>query len=266
METSDESVGQQSESLRNLRLAPTAKGAASPERAGQTDLISDGGHLLDYLGVLHKRRWTAGTAFLLVLVSVTTYTFTVTPIYEAKTRLLIEADGPNVINFTEVIDEQRTKADYYQTQYNILQSRLLARKTIESLKLWDSSYLGGDLHTGFLATLLGYGTTPPKNGQNVGETLEQSRAVDRFLDNLTVSPIRNSRLVDVKFESPDPNLSADVANALREFRGKQVRHVVRHWITGQDASHAPERLHHPVEITLVAQPIEIDIGFVIRIR
>ena len=214
METSDESVGQQSESQRNLRLAPTAKGAAPPERAVQTDLISDGGHLLDYLGVLHKRRWTAGTAFLLVLVSVTTYTFTVTPIYEAKTRLLIEADGPNVINFTEVIDEQRTKADYYQTQYNILQSRLLARKTIESLKLWDSSYLGGDLHTGFLATLLGYGTTPPKNGQNVGETLEQSRAVDRFLDNLTVSPIRNSRLVDLKYRLPDPELAMRVVNAI----------------------------------------------------
>ena len=31
---------------------------------------------------------------------------------------------------------------------------------------------------------------------------------------LTVSPIRNSRLVDVTFESPDPALSAQVANAL----------------------------------------------------
>ena len=111
-------------------------------------------------------------------------TFTVTPVYEAKTRLLIEADGPNVINFTEVIDEQRSKADYYQTQYNMLQSRLLARKTIDALQLWDSPQLGAQSHTDFLAGLLGYGVTDaaPKGQQNAGETAEQSRAIDRFLD------------------------------------------------------------------------------------
>ena len=38
---------------------------------------------------------------------------------------------PNVVTFKEVIDEDQTKADYYQTQYNILQSRALARKTID---------------------------------------------------------------------------------------------------------------------------------------
>ncbi len=46
------------------------------------------------------------------------------------------------------------------------------------------------------------------------ETASQSGAIDRFLAGLTVSPIRNSRLVDVRFESPDPALSAQVANAL----------------------------------------------------
>jgi hypothetical protein len=97
--------------------------------------------LTDYLKVLHKRRWTAATAFLLVMAGVTVYTFTATPIYEARTRLLIEAENPNVITFKEVIDEDQAKADYYQTQYNILQSRALARKTIESLGLWEHPLL-----------------------------------------------------------------------------------------------------------------------------
>jgi capsular exopolysaccharide synthesis family protein len=34
------------------------------------------------------------------------------------------------------------------------------------------------------------------------------------LDRLTVEPVRNSRLVNISFESPDPKLSANVANAL----------------------------------------------------
>ena len=42
----------------------------------------------------------------------------------------------------------------------------------------------------------------------------QSSTIDRFLHDLTVSPIRNSRLVDVTFASSDAALSAEVANAL----------------------------------------------------
>src|SRR5262245_1914967 len=94
-------------------------------------------HLLDYVRVLYKRRWIAGTAFTIVMLLVTVYTFTVTPVYQASTKLLIESDDPNVVSFKEVINEEQAKADYYTTQYNILQSRSLARRTIETLKLWN---------------------------------------------------------------------------------------------------------------------------------
>ena len=84
----------------------------------------------------------------------TVYTFTATPVFEARTRLLIESDNPNVLNFQEVIDEQGTKADYYQTQYNILQSRALARKTLDNLQLWgDTRFAPGG--GGWFAGLLG---------------------------------------------------------------------------------------------------------------
>src|SRR5262245_41503686 len=117
----NERSGDGAEPGRTLRLAVTGKSAQEPQgglatQAGMAPTLEvpEGAHLVDYLRVLYKRRWAAATAFLLVLVSITIYTFTVTPIYEARTRLLIEADGPNVINFTEVLDEQRSKADYYQ--------------------------------------------------------------------------------------------------------------------------------------------------------
>jgi uncharacterized protein involved in exopolysaccharide biosynthesis len=136
METSEHTMGDGADSGRTLKLAPMSKGEGAAAPAPMSTDLPEGVHLVDYLKVLYKRRWAAGTAFLLVLLSVTIYTFTVTPIYEARTRLLIEAEGPNVVNFAEVVDEQRAKADYYQTQYNILQSRQLARKTIDTLQLW----------------------------------------------------------------------------------------------------------------------------------
>jgi capsular exopolysaccharide synthesis family protein len=52
--------------------------------------------------------------------------------------------------------------------------------------------------------------TPSNEDQNL------NRVVDTFLENLTASPIRNSRLVDVSFISRDPRLAADIANALAD--------------------------------------------------
>src|SRR5204863_1979454 len=61
------------------------------ERLPRTDILEDTDvHLLDYIKVLYKRRWTALTVFLLVVLSVVVYVFTATPIYEARSRILIE--------------------------------------------------------------------------------------------------------------------------------------------------------------------------------
>jgi len=213
VQINDKASEQQPEPQSALRLATSSPAVAAPPPLIHADAVSDSGHLVDYLRVLHKRRWTAATAFLIVLATATTYTFTVTPVYEARTRLLIEAEGPNVINFSEVVDEQRTRADYYQTQYSILQSRQLARKTIDALQLRDSPLLGGQPSAGVFGRLLG-SKPAQRNQTNPGETSEQSRAIDRFLDNLTVSPIRNSRLVDVKYRLSDPELATRVVNAI----------------------------------------------------
>lgn len=184
-------------------------------------------HLLDYVKVLYKRRWTAITAFLIVVVSVTVYTFTATPIFEARTRLLIEAEEQNVVSFKQVVDEDQTRADYYQTQYNILQSRSLARRTLDTLKLWDKAPFGGPVNESFSVkkAVLGapgavirlFKSEPdPKENQVPGadETAAQSRAIDTFLAGLTVSPIRNSRLVDVRYRLPDAALATSIVNAL----------------------------------------------------
>ena len=194
---------------RHLRLAsvPPANRASD---AVQVETSDGQNHLVDYLRVLYKRRWTAATAFLLVVVTTTIYTFTVTPIFEARTQLLIESDNPNVTNFKEVIDEQGTKADYYQTQYSILQSRALARKTLDSLKLWDLEPFGGAA-SGW--RLWGWWRAERRTAEG-NETVAQSRAIDRFLSHLTVTPIRSSRLVDVKYRLPDPQLAATIVNAI----------------------------------------------------
>lgn len=191
-------------------------------------------HLLDYVRVLYKRRHSAIAAFLLVVVGVAVVTFTTTPIFEARTRLLIEAENPNVVSFKTVIDEDQTKADYYQTQYNILQSRALARRTLDQLQLWNTPPFGGmteevsftkailtapaALIAAARRTMSTWGASGQKDGPNAvhetDETEAQSRAIDIFLANLRVAPIRNTRLVDLQYQLPDRGMATNIVNAL----------------------------------------------------
>src|SRR4051794_16590655 len=93
-------------------------------------------HLHDYLRVLAKRRWPALTLLLLVVLPTAIYSFTATPIYSARVQILIEKEESNVVAFKETIEQNQITDDYYQTQYRILQSRALARRTLDRLGLW----------------------------------------------------------------------------------------------------------------------------------
>ena len=187
---------------------------------GYGDVSGAEAHLMDYLRTLYRRRWTALTAFAVVFLAVAVYTFTATPVYEGRVQLLIEPENPNIVSFKEVIEQEKATNEYYQTQYTILKSRALARRTIEALKLWSSPELGGGEArkpgivggaVGWVAGLFSGGGEKP-GIPGAGETERQSRVIDAFLAHLTVSPIRNSRLVDLRFASTSPDVSARVTN------------------------------------------------------
>ena len=178
-------------------------------------------HLTDYVRVLSKRRWPALTVAASVLVLTTLYTFTTTPIYEARVQILIEKEASNVVMFKEAVEQSQLTDDYYQTQYRILQSRALARRTINDLNLWNSpefadapGRLGGAARKIRSVFSAANGGATRGGPASVDETRTQSRVIDRFLANLTAAPVRNSRLVDVRITATDARLAAQVANQL----------------------------------------------------
>lgn len=208
-----------------------------------SNVLGDSGvHLVDYIRVLHKRRWTALTAFLIVVVSVAVYTFTATPIYQARVQVLIEKESSNVVTFKEAFEQNRIADDYYQTQYKILQSRALARRTLDALKLWDDPGFNPKPRKSLTAAITApigrmagwFTSEKPAEPPSSLERTSQSGTIDRFLGGLTVSPVRNSRLVDIKFSSPDPVLSAKVANALA--RGYIEQNMEFKFLSSKEAS------------------------------
>jgi succinoglycan biosynthesis transport protein ExoP len=172
--------------------------------------------LRDYAMVLLKRRWTIAAVFVLVVTAAVAYTFTATPLFEARARLLIDSDRPNVIQFEEVVGAGDTGDDYYQTQYNLLESRSLARKTLTNLALWQHPQFAAAAAPGgwgpralYARARAALSAAPPRAAD---ESEAESLVIDRYLDQLVVSPLRTSRLTDVRFISSDPALAARVVN------------------------------------------------------
>ncbi|MBI3995693.1 MAG: polysaccharide biosynthesis tyrosine autokinase [Nitrospirae bacterium] len=163
-------------------------------------------HLRDYLRVLRKRRWTVIAFFVILVTTVAVGTFTARPVYRSVVQILIERENPNVVSIQEVLAIDATATDYYQTQYEILKSETLARRVIARLNL--------DRHPEFQEVSREAEGRPDPTTQESGDRAR--RLTKAFLSQLTVSPIRNSRLVKVEYDSHDPQLAAQAANALAD--------------------------------------------------
>ena len=85
--------------------------------------------------MLVKRRWIIAIFFLVCLVTVAIYSLTMTPIYRATAQLMIEKANPNILSTQELVAIDTSGTDFYQTQYQILESRTLAREVIKRLNL-----------------------------------------------------------------------------------------------------------------------------------
>jgi succinoglycan biosynthesis transport protein ExoP len=143
-------------------------------------------HLKDYYRILRKHRWLVTGLFLLTVVTVAIWTFLQTPLYQATAIVLIEPEPPKVLNIQEVSPMGGPTQDYYRTQYEIITSRPILERVIETQNLRQRI-------------------------PALGRAPDPARAL---LGGVTIEPKRNTRLVLVKFESPDPALAAEVANAL----------------------------------------------------
>ena len=209
---------------------PTSAAAPTAGTRSRTRRNAQQPHLRDYFRVIVKRRHVASAAAAVIALSAIIYAFTATPIYEGRAQLLIEADDPNVIDFKQVTGEQvnastLSRQDYYQTQYRLLQSRSVAKKTIETLKLWANPELdpGEDaesLSLRAMASAAGewvgslFSSSTGATVPEADETMTQAKVIDAFLERLKVSPVRNSRLAEVTYRSEDPALAARVANTV----------------------------------------------------
>lgn len=162
--------------------------------------------IADYWRLALKHRLVILGSLIAAILAGALLTLLMTPIYTANTTLQIEREAVRVFNVDDGQPRETgvQSEEFFQTQYGLLRSRVLAERVIDTLGLASSDTfieaMGGDV--------------PQAEGATArDQQVARRREVLKLLsDNLNVVPVRGSRLVSVQFDSPDPALSARIAN------------------------------------------------------
>ena len=206
---------------RDLAVQPRG-GAISVDMltADRNDDSSDEIDLLAYWRILVKRRWLVLGILATVAAGSLLLTLMATPIYRASVVMQIENVEQNIVQVGGTATQSGgwSSADFLLTQYELLQSRALAERVADDLDL-DAAALAQLNRPGFLQRVKSLIRPAPKVDEAAADadpkaTLRSAAGVVR--GGLTVTPVRNTSLVQIHYDSPVPAFSARVANAIAE--------------------------------------------------
>jgi exopolysaccharide transport family protein len=162
--------------------------------------------LREYMRVLIKRKWMLLGVVAGIFMVVAVATLRQTPVYEAVGQIVVNKADSNLMTFTD----SGPVMDYYDptdldTEVLVLQSDLLALQVIRQLNLDKRPEFGGH--------------SDPKQPNLVADPLQTdsshlSALLGGFRGNLRVALVPNTRIIEIHYTSPDPQLAAGAVNTL----------------------------------------------------
>ncbi len=168
---------------------------------------------------LMRQKWVLLLTALSVILLTVWITWTTEPTYRAGATIQIEKEGAQIVNFGTVSNaspDMGAQDPFFRTQYEQLKSRKLAQQVIADLDLKNRLFerpekpsllkSAAKIIKRMLAALL-----PIKSAEKNAGPVDYA---DSFTRSLYVEPVENTHLVKVFYESPDPQLSADIVNAV----------------------------------------------------
>ena len=154
-----------------------------------------------YWQVLVKHLGTILTVAFVITVLVAIASFKMRPVYQATARVEVEAEAPQIQSLNDLDRSFPSDQSFLRTQVKVLESDNLAWRTIQQLGLAENpDFAPPDLRRE--QQLAGSAAAAP------------TRLIREFKARLQVELVRDSRLIEISFESTDPKLAVQVANAL----------------------------------------------------
>ena len=178
-------------------------------------------HLFDRLSVLYKYRWAAIAVFMLVVSWVMVDSYTRIPAYRAMARVLVEDPNADIATPTEIARSVQVGDPdmYMQTQLRIMKGRDLAQRVAAKLDMNRVAEFNGQgpKPTQLAATIAWVKyyaawpyriiTSTPHDPPATATSFNAVNAAsypDALLVRMNVVQVRGSQLVDMTFDSADP--------------------------------------------------------------
>ncbi len=174
-----------------------------------------------YWEVLADRRWVVAIICGAVTLVAAIRTFTREPVYEAHTLLEVQRLAPDVTAFRDMMRSDNAWQGYsafYETQYQILSSRTIARSAAVALDLPHHPLAASPAPGAASRAWRALRALLPSRAASIqGAPADPIEPWIGFVqDGLEIFPVKDSNLIRVGFRSPQPRLAAQAADAVSE--------------------------------------------------
>lgn len=193
-------------------------------------------HLRDYIDVIIRRKWVVIITLLIVFSFVAVSTLSETPIFSAKGTIKASPPGKIITSLQNIEENTFRSWEFIPTQTELLQSERVLIRVINAMDLEHNRFFTGgmneaDENPGMLAGLMHTFAalkgmlkdmirpqleTDPVNAANP-EYIKQmtlERYIRKLSSGLKINMIKDTQLIEVSYESRNPQLAAEVVNTL----------------------------------------------------
>jgi len=194
--------------------------------------------LAHYWRVVRRHKWGILSITLIALILGVLYAVSATPIYKARTVLLADPIQPNVDTKNQYVNTALVYL-FYETQYSIIKSRTVAEKAVDKLNLVAryrrkeaEAQQAPEPAEGFLQTLHSWkeslanwhkwlpkellGSIKEKPERKTTDSMLRQQLASQIQANLEVKGGKQSEIINVSYQSPDPKEAAEIANAVAD--------------------------------------------------
>ena len=167
-------------------------------------------NLRDLWAPIYRARIAIAAIFLVVFGLAIAATLLIQPRYRATATLEIRSETQKVLGTEDQDERSAAPSDavlFLNTQLDVIHSRTIATAVALSLGLYNND-----------AFLTAMSVKRPKSGGHMFNEQETNRklVLQTLLDNLNVKLSTDTRIAEVRFSSPDPQLAQRVANSVAD--------------------------------------------------
>ncbi|PHR26299.1 MAG: hypothetical protein COA36_12525 [Desulfotalea sp.] len=189
-------------------------------------------HLRDYMRIIIKRKYLILTVFSIIFLATAIKTFTTTPTYTSASQVLIERN----VGSKGLDDPYRYEPDFIDTQSEIIRSANVAKKVVDNLQLaskYRHYFIKDTGNISFLDAVKNHISKPlqpiirflkdsPESSSQYNDNSvlssqpksDEEIIADILREELTVTPLKKTKIVSISYSHTDPAMARLVATAI----------------------------------------------------